>query len=35
MTTHPQFAEDLVLYALGTLEGGDKTALEQHLESCA
>ena len=35
MTVHEQFAEDLVLYALGALDGGEKQTLEKHLETCA
>lgn len=35
MSAHEQFAEDLSLYALGTLEGEERTTLEKHLESCA
>jgi len=35
MSVHEQFAEDLALYALGCLEGGEKTSLERHLEECA
>lgn len=35
MSVHEQFAEDLALYALGCLEGDEKTALEKHLEECA
>ena len=34
MTVHEQFAEDLALYALGSLEGDAMIALEQHLEAC-
>ncbi len=34
MSAHEQFAEDLALYALGSLTGPEKQALEQHLESC-
>ena len=33
MTVHEQFAEDLALYALGTLD--DAVALEKHLQECA
>jgi anti-sigma-K factor RskA len=32
---HPQFAEDFDLYALGTLEGEEKLALDAHLKTCA
>lgn len=35
MTEHEQFAEDLALYALGSLEGDEWIALEKHLEECA
>ena len=35
MTVHEQFAEDLALYALGSLEGDERTSLEKHLEGCA
>ena len=35
MTVHPQFEEDLALYALGELQGEDRIALEKHLEDCA
>lgn len=35
MSEHEQFAEDLALYALGTLQGDDLVALEKHLERCA
>jgi anti-sigma-K factor RskA len=35
MSVHEQFAEDLALYALGTLEGEERVALETHLEGCA
>ncbi|HYA95358.1 MAG TPA: anti-sigma factor [Terriglobales bacterium] len=35
MTTHEQFAEDLALYALGSLEGEAAVALDAHLEECA
>ncbi len=35
MSTHEQFAEDLALYALGALEGTERQALENHLETCA
>lgn len=34
MSAHEQFAEDLSLYALGTLEGEERTTLENHLETC-
>jgi anti-sigma-K factor RskA len=35
MMMHDQFAEDLALYALGALQGEEKSALEKHIESCA
>lgn len=35
MTGHEQFAEDLSLYALGALQGDERTALERHLQECA
>src|SRR5271167_2673118 len=35
MNEHEQFAEDLALYALNALEGGDCKNLEQHLATCA
>ena len=35
MSVHEQFADDLALYALGCLEGGEKASLEKHLEGCA
>lgn len=35
MNVHEQFAEDLALYALGTLQGQDRAALEAHLKGCA
>jgi anti-sigma-K factor RskA len=35
MSVHEQFAEDLGLYALGSLEGDERIALEKHLEECA
>jgi anti-sigma-K factor RskA len=35
MTAHEQFAEDLALYALGTLTGDERILLEKHLEECA
>jgi anti-sigma-K factor RskA len=34
MEEHPQFAEDIELYALGVLEGEEKQALEEHLAAC-
>ncbi len=35
MKTHKQFAEDLALYALNELTGGELQEFEQHLETCA
>lgn len=36
MTSHEQFAEDLALYALGSLSGDEeRLALEKHLETCS
>lgn len=35
MNVHEQFAEDLALYALGSLDGAERQALEKHLEDCA
>jgi anti-sigma-K factor RskA len=35
MSTHEQFADDLELYALGSLAPAEAAALEQHLETCA
>jgi anti-sigma-K factor RskA len=35
MSVHSRFAEDLALYALGTLEGDERVELEQHLKDCA
>ena len=35
MSGHEQFAEDLALHALGTLQGDERARLEAHLESCA
>lgn len=34
MDDHPQFAEDIDLYALGVLEGAEQQALETHLAAC-
>lgn len=34
MSTHEQFAEDMTLYALGSLGGAERQALEKHLEEC-
>jgi anti-sigma-K factor RskA len=35
MSSHEQFADDLALYALGSLSGEEQTALQKHLEGCA
>ena len=35
MNVHSRFAEDLALYALGTLEGDEQVELEKHLKVCA
>jgi len=35
MSVHEQFAEDLALHALGSLQGEERVALEKHLEGCA
>jgi anti-sigma-K factor RskA len=35
MSAHEQFADDLALYALGSLGGEERTMLEEHLETCA
>ncbi len=35
MSVHEQFAEDLALYALGSLEAGERATLEAHLQDCA
>ena len=35
MSVHEQFAEDLALYALGSLQGDERAVLEKHLEECA
>ena len=35
MNAHEQFAEDLTLYALGSLQGEERVALEKHLEGCS
>ena len=35
MSAHEQFAEDLALYALGTLDGAERQTIEKHLEGCA
>lgn len=34
MSAHEQFAEDLALHVLGSLEGEERVALEKHLEGC-
>jgi len=34
MSVHEQFAEDLALYSLGSLEGAELAALEAHLATC-
>ncbi len=35
MSGHEQFAEDLALYALNSLEGEDRANLEKHLATCS
>src|ERR1041385_7077553 len=35
MTAHEQYGEDLALYALGVLEGDERSTLERHLAACA
>ena len=35
MNAHEQFADDLALLALGTLEGAERAAVETHLRECA
>jgi anti-sigma-K factor RskA len=35
MSGHPQFAEDLALYAIGALDRGQCTTLETHLDECS
>lgn len=35
MSVHEQFAEDLALFALGSLDGEERQALENHLQECA
>lgn len=35
MNVHSRFAEDLALYALGTIEGDEQGELEKHLKDCA
>lgn len=34
MNVHEQFVEDLALYAMGSLQGDERGALEKHLENC-
>jgi anti-sigma-K factor RskA len=34
MSAHEQFADDLALLALGTLQGDERVTLEKHLEEC-
>ena len=34
MSVHEQFAEDLALYALGSLSGDERSSLEKHLDEC-
>ncbi len=34
MNGHPQFEEDFDLYALGALEGEERTAMDSHLKGC-
>jgi len=34
MSPHEQFADDLALYALGSLEGSERQALQAHLAQC-
>jgi anti-sigma-K factor RskA len=35
MSVHEQFAEDMALLALGSLEGDQRQAIEMHLQECA
>ena len=35
MSSHEQFAEDLALLAMGSLEGDERMTLEKHLEGCS
>jgi anti-sigma-K factor RskA len=35
MSAHQQFADDLALLALGSLQGDERTAVEKHLEGCS
>jgi anti-sigma-K factor RskA len=34
MSVHEQFVEDVAFYALGSLDGAERDALEKHLEGC-
>jgi len=35
MSEHKEFTEDLALYALGSLQPGERAALEKHLDECS
>jgi anti-sigma factor RsiW len=35
MSLHEEFADDLALYALGSLDGAERQTLEKHLKGCA
>ncbi len=35
MNTHDQFAEDVLLYALGSLDDAERVGFEEHLQGCA
>ena len=35
MNSHEQFAEDVLLYALGSLDEGERQSFEAHLQQCA
>jgi anti-sigma-K factor RskA len=35
VSEHEKYAEDVLLYALGSLEGGERQAFEAHLQECA
>ncbi len=35
MSTHDQYAEDVLLYALGSLDEGERQRMEAHLRECA
>ncbi len=35
MSVHEQFADNLALHALGSLEGDERQVLEKHLQECA